>query len=70
MNKEYLYKLGLFIGKLEMVKALDILPYHDMAIPKYENLGIEYPLKGIEPLTKEEALTARGFILEGIKSSR
>ena len=24
LNKEYLYKLGLFIGKLEMVKALDI----------------------------------------------
>ena len=25
LNKEYLYELGLFIGQLKMVKALDIL---------------------------------------------
>ena len=69
-NKKYLRELGEFIGKLRNVKALDVLPYHDMAIPKYENLGINYPLKDIKPLTKEEALKARGFILEGIKRSR
>lgn len=69
-NEKYLRELGEFIGKLRNVKALDVLPYHDMAIPKYENLGINYPLKDIKPLTKEEALKARGFILEGIKRSR
>ena len=69
-NEKYLRELGEFIGKLCNVKALDVLPYHDMAIPKYENLGINYPLKDVKPLTKEEALKARGFILEGIKRSR
>lgn len=69
-NEKYLRELGEFIGKLRNVKALDVLPYHDMAIPKYENLGIDYPLKDVKPLTKEEALKARGFILEGIKHSR
>ncbi len=69
-NEKYLRELGEFIGKLRNVKALDVLPYHDMAIPKYENLGINYPLKEVKPLTKEEALKARGFILEGIKRSR
>lgn len=69
-NEKYLKELGAFIGTLRNVKALDVLPYHDMAIPKYENLGIEYPLKDIKPLTKDEALKARGFILEGIKKSR
>ena len=69
-NEKYLRELGEFIGKLRNVKALDVLPYRDMAIPKYENLGINYPLKDIKPLTKEEALKARGFILEGIKRSR
>ena len=69
-NEKYLRELGEFIGKLRNVKALDVLPYHDMAIPKYENLGINYPLKDVKPLTKEEALKARGFILEGIKRSR
>jgi pyruvate formate lyase activating enzyme len=39
-----------------------------MAKPKYENLGIEYPLGDTPPLTKEEAIKAREIIMEGIKS--
>lgn len=70
LNKEYLYKLGLFIGKLEMVKALDILPYHDMAKPKYAELGIDYPLKDIQPATKEMAIAAKKIVLQGFKESR
>ena len=41
---------------------------HDMAIPKYESLNIPYPLKNTPPLTKEEALQARNWILEGMKA--
>ena len=70
LNKGYLYKLGLFIGKLKMVKALDILPYHDMAKSKYEQMGMEYPLKDIEPATKEMAVAARKIVLQGFKQSR
>lgn len=69
-KEEYLIRLGEFIGKLKNVKALDVLPYHDMAIPKYDNLGIEYPLKGVPPLTKEQAINARNIIIEGIKKTR
>lgn len=69
-KKEYLEKLGEFIGKLKNVKALDVLPYHDMAVPKYENLGIEYPLKGVPPLSKEKAIEARNIVIEGIKKAR
>ena len=64
---EYLEKLGEFLGSLNNIKALDVLPYHNMAIPKYEQLGIDYPLKGISPLTKEEAIKARNIILAGYK---
>ncbi len=69
-KEEYLVKLGEFIGELKSVKALDVLPYHDMAIPKYENLGLNYPLKGIPPLTKEEAIQARNTILRGISITK
>lgn len=69
-NEKYLKELGRFIATLKNVKALDVLPYHDMAIPKYENLGIDYPLKGIPPLTKKEALKARSFIIAGIKENK
>lgn len=69
-KEEYLKRLGEFLATLKNVKALDVLPYHDMAIPKYENLGIEYPLKGVPPLTHDEALNARNIIIQAIKHSR
>lgn len=65
-----LKELGRFIGKLKNLKALDVLPYHTMGVVKYKQLGIEYPLKGIESLPKEKANEARTFILEGIKEVR
>ena len=67
-NNEYLEKLGEFIGTLNNVKALDVLPYHDMAIEKYNKLGIDYPLKDIPPLSKEEAINARNIILNSYKT--
>ena len=69
-DKKYLEQLGEFLAKLNNIKALDVLPYHDMAIPKYENLGIDYPLKEIEPTTKEEALNARNIIFESYKRNK
>ena len=69
-NEVYLTKLGIFLAELKNIKALDVLPYHDMAIPKYENLGLNYPLKGIKPLTKEEALDARNIIIKSMKQAR
>lgn len=69
-KEEYLTKLGEFLGTLNNIVALDVLPYHDMAVPKYENLGIEYPLKDIPPLSHEEALKARNTILTAYKRVR
>ena len=69
-NEEYLYNLGLFIGELKNVKALDVLPYHEMGEVKYKNLGIEYPLKDMPALKKDDAIKAREIILKGIKDKR
>lgn len=63
-----LFALGEFLSTLTNLKALDVLPYHDMAKPKYENLGMEYPLGDTPPLSKEEAVKAREIIMSGIKS--
>lgn len=67
-NEEYLFKLGEFLARLKNIKALDVLPYHDMGKVKYKNLGIEYPLESVEPLPKEKAIQARDIIIRGIKS--
>ncbi len=69
-KEEYLKRLGQFLAELHNIKALDVLPYHDMAVPKYENLGIAYPLKGVPPLTHDEAKEARNIIIESIKEER
>ena len=66
-NEKYLKELGQFIATLKTVTALDVLPYHNMAIKKYEELGLDYSLKTIPPLTKAQALDARNIILRNIK---
>ena len=69
-KEEYLTRLGEFLGTLQNIVALDVLPYHDMAIPKYENLKIDYPLKGVPPLSHDEALQARNIILKAYKEQK
>ena len=59
----YLAKLGTFIGTLPNVQALDVLPYHIMGVSKYKNLGIPYPLEGVEPATQNQAREAKKIIL-------
>lgn len=68
--KSQLIKLGEFLSTLDNIQALDVLPYHDMAVAKYENLGKEYPLKGVPPLTKEQALDARNTIIEAMRNAK
>ena len=58
-----LTRLGAFLGTLSNVKALDVLPYHIMGVRKYEELDMDYPLKGLEPATKQQALDAKKIIL-------
>ena len=59
----YLAKLGAFLGTLPNVQALDVLPYHIMGVSKYKNLGIPYPLEGVEPATQNQAREAKKIIL-------
>ena len=66
-NENYLIRLGKFLSTLKNIKALDVLPYHNMAIPKYKELGIEYKLKDVPPLTKEEAIIARNIIISAMR---
>lgn len=67
-SHDELFRLGEYLSTLSNLKALDVLPYHDMAKPKYERLGIEYPLPDTPPLSKEGAIAAREIIISGIKS--
>lgn len=69
-DEESLYRLGRFIGALKSVKALDILPYHDMGVSKYERLGIDYPLKGVPPADERQTAAAKVAVMRGIRDER
>ena len=69
-DPDALTRLGAFIGTLGNVKALDVLPYHVMGVSKYKELGVPYPLEGVEPATKEQAAQARQIILSAYRRVR
>ena len=55
--------LGRFLATLPTLKALDVLPYHTMGAAKYKELGIPYPLEGMEALAYADAEKAKKTIL-------
>lgn len=65
-GEEHLRKLGRMIGKFKNLEGLEVLPYHTMGAVKYESLGAEYPLKGIESLEKEKAEELKNIIVKEI----
>lgn len=66
-NPEDLKNLGRFIGTLKNLHALDVLPYHTLGVEKYKKLNISYPLEGVSPLSQNDAIKAKAFIMEGLK---
>lgn len=59
---EDLLRMGEFIGTLNNVHKVEILPYHKLGVYKWEALGLEYPLKDIEPPSEEEVQKAYEYI--------
>lgn len=63
-DDESLKKLRAFLDTLTSVEKVEVLPYHTMGEVKYEKLGIPYPLKGVQPPTKERVLNAKRILTE------
>ncbi len=59
---EYLHRLADFLATLTNIERVDVLPYHTLGVFKWDNLGIPYPLKGVEPPTKERIANAERIL--------
>lgn len=64
-EEEDLRNLGRFVGGLNAVEKLELLPYHEMGIYKWQELGWTYPLEGVSAPTQEEVNWATKVIEEG-----
>ncbi len=63
-SDDYLYKLKDFLSGLKTVEKVEVLPYHTMGEVKYKKLGIEYPLKGVQPPSRERVENAKRILKE------
>lgn len=59
---EYLHQLADFIHTLKNVEKVEVLPYHTLGVFKWEQLGIDYPLKGIHPPAQERVRNAEEIL--------
>ena len=59
---EYLHRLADFIHTLSNVERVEVLPYHTLGKFKWENLGIPYPLEGVNPPPQERVDNAREIL--------
>ncbi|PAB57987.1 pyruvate formate-lyase 1-activating enzyme [Anaeromicrobium sediminis] len=50
-----------YVSSLKNVEKVEILPFHKLALSKYEKLGIEYALKDTEPPTAERIENAKNI---------
>lgn len=58
----WLHRLGEHVARYSVVEKIEILPYHTLALPKYERLGMFYPLQGVPPLSEERAKEIRKML--------
>lgn len=61
-NDEQLIKLDKFISTLNNIDRIQVLPYHTLGTFKWEELGMEYPLKDVQPPTKERVANANELL--------
>ncbi len=63
-GEDSLLRTRQFIDGLKTVEKVEVLPYHTMGEVKYQKLGIDYPLQGVQPPSKERVILAKRILTE------
>ncbi len=66
-TKEYVNELINFIKPLKNIEKTEFLPYHTLGVHKYEDLGINYPLKNVPDMDKDKCKELEKMLKEGLK---
>lgn len=59
---EDLENLAKFIHTLPNVEKVEVLPYHELGVYKWKELGIDYALEGVEPPTEDRVKNAERIL--------
>ncbi|MBR4419318.1 MAG: pyruvate formate lyase-activating protein [Clostridia bacterium] len=57
-----LKKLSAFVKTLNNVEKIEVLPYHTLGVVKYQKMGIDYPLEGVEAPSKERIAEVKAIL--------
>ena len=63
---EYLVRLRDFLSTLHNIERIEVLPYHSLGVYKYEKLGIDYPLKDVQPPAAERVANANDILQQAL----
>ena len=61
-DEKDLRELGEFVKKLKTVQRFEVLPYHTLGVFKWEELGLDYALKEVNPPSREEVERAEEIL--------
>lgn len=61
-DEKDLQQLATFLSTLHNVERVEVLPYHQMGIYKWETLGLSYPLQDIESPTEQSVERAKQIL--------
>ena len=63
-EEENYHALGSFLSTLNHIERIEILPYHQLAESKYNQMGIKYPLKKLKAPSSDLIESRRQILLE------
>ena len=66
-DPEDIQALADFIAPLQSIERVEVLPFHNLGIHKWEELGIPYTLKNQKSPTPEEVRLVQSFLENAIK---
>lgn len=61
-NDEWLHRLGEHVARYSVVEKIEVLPYHTLGTFKYQELGLSYPLEGVDPLPADRTQAVRQML--------
>lgn len=68
LDKTRLEQLASYLKGFSCIEQVELLPYHSMGQYKWEQLKLDYSLKGVEePNAKELAMAQAVFVKQGLK---